>query len=125
MNRNAQLRALHLELDACRECPGVIGPVVHGPPVASRIFLVGQAPGPREARFGRPFAWTAGKTLFGWFESVLAVDEGTFRRTVYMAAVLRCFPGKAKGGEIAVPLPRRSIGADASSSARSRCCSRG
>jgi uracil-DNA glycosylase len=92
------LRLLHTELDACRACPKMIGPVVHGPPVDSRVILVGQAPGPREGSFGRPFAWTAGRTMFRWFEEALGVDEATFRARVYMAAVARCFPGKAKGG---------------------------
>jgi uracil-DNA glycosylase len=37
--------------------------------------------------------------MFGWFSRVLGVDEETFRERVYMAAVARCFPGKAtKGG---------------------------
>jgi uracil-DNA glycosylase len=76
----------------------MIGPVVHGGPVVSKIILIGQAPGPREGSFGRPFAWTAGKTLFSWFEGSLGVDEATFRDHVYISAVARCFPGKAKGG---------------------------
>jgi uracil-DNA glycosylase len=76
----------------------MIGPVVHGPPVASRVMLVGQAPGPREGSFGRPFAWTAGRTMFRWFEESVGIDEATFRASIYMAAVARCFPGKASGG---------------------------
>jgi uracil-DNA glycosylase len=76
----------------------MIGPVVHGPAVASRVMLIGQAPGPREGAFGRPFAWTAGRTMFGWFEGSMGIDEETFRARVYMAAVARCFPGKAPGG---------------------------
>lgn len=74
------------------------GPVVHGPPVLSRVLLVGQAPGPREGVLGRPFAWTAGRTLFQWFDAALGVGEGAFRERVYIAAVARCFPGKAPGG---------------------------
>jgi uracil-DNA glycosylase len=92
------LELLQQELGACRACPNVVGPVVHGPPVPSRVLLVGQAPGPREGAFGRPFAWTAGRTMFRWFEEALGVDEATFRARVYMAAVARCFPGKANGG---------------------------
>jgi uracil-DNA glycosylase len=92
------LELLHRDLDACCACPKMIGPVVHGPPIASRVMLVGQAPGPREAAFGRPFAWTAGRTMFRWFEEALGVNEETFRACVYMAAVARCFPGKAAGG---------------------------
>ncbi len=74
-------------------------PVVMGRPVASKVLLVGQAPGDKEPILGRPFAWTAGKNLFKWFSS-LGVDEETFRNSVYMAAVCRCFPGKnPKGGD--------------------------
>jgi uracil-DNA glycosylase len=36
--------------------------------------------------------------MFRWFEQALGVDEATFRARVYMAAVARCFPGKASGG---------------------------
>ena len=93
-----QLRTLHGELDGCRACPKMIGPVVHGPPVLSKIILVGQAPGPREGSFGRPFAWTAGRTLFRWFEEAMGLGEQEFRERIYIAAVARCFPGKANGG---------------------------
>lgn len=75
-------------------------PVVLGRPVMSRILLVGQAPGDKEPMLGRPFAWTAGKTLFRWFESALGWDEETVRSRIYFAAVCRCFPGKnPKGGD--------------------------
>lgn len=83
----------------------MIGPVVHGPPVMSKVILVGQAPGPREGSFGKPFAWTAGKTLFRWFEESMGVPEETFRERIYIAAVARCFPGKAKGGGDRKPDP--------------------
>src|ERR1019366_2814913 len=96
-DKRRALTLLQAELAACRACPNMVGPVVHGPPVVSRVLLIGQAPGPREGSFGRPFAWTAGKTMFKWFEESLGVDEATFRARVYMAAVARCFPGKAKG----------------------------
>ncbi len=94
----AELTALHRELAACRACPKMQGTPVHGPPVVSRILLIGQAPGPREAALGRPFAWTAGRTLFSWFEQALGCTEATFRARVYIAAVARCFPGKDKSG---------------------------
>ena len=81
-------------------CAKMIGPVVHGPVPAtpSRIFLLGQAPGPHEGGIGKPFAWTAGKTLFRWFFESSGITEDQFRASVYMAAVARCFPGKARGG---------------------------
>lgn len=98
MDPTRRLDALHSQLRACRACPAMLGPPVHGPAIVTPILLVGQAPGPREGMLGRPFAWTAGKTLFRWFESATGIDEPTFRAGIYMTAVARCFPGKAKGG---------------------------
>jgi uracil-DNA glycosylase len=81
----------------------MIRPVVTGDPVVSPVMLIGQAPGVREGPAGKPFAWTAGKTMFGWFAQ-LGLSEAGFRERVYMAAVCRCFPGKsAKGGGDRVP----------------------
>jgi uracil-DNA glycosylase len=97
----AALRAVHREIAGFR--PRGFGPPVHGAAIASRIFLLGQAPGPHEARFGRPFAWTAGKTLFRWLERATGADEETVRARVYLAAVVRCFPGKTAGGGDRVP----------------------
>ena len=78
-------------------------PVI-GNPVVSRVLLVGQAPGPREAGIGKPFAWTAGRMLFKWFAGI-GLDEEAFRGRVYMAAVCRCFPGRNPGGGDRVPAP--------------------
>ncbi|MDP2137184.1 MAG: uracil-DNA glycosylase family protein, partial [Candidatus Didemnitutus sp.] len=78
---------------------------VVGRPVVSRILLVGQAPGDKEPKLGRPFAWTAGKTLFKWFHGVLGWTEEETRSRVYFAAVCRCFPGKRKTGGDRVPDP--------------------
>jgi len=66
-------------------------------------MLVGQAPGAKEPEFGRPFAWTTGKAMFKWFKKELGVDEEQFRRSVYMTAVCRCFPGKNANGGDRVP----------------------
>jgi uracil-DNA glycosylase len=97
----AALRAVQRELAAFQ--PPGFGPPVHGPPVLSGVFLLGQAPGPHEARLGRPFAWTAGKTLFRWLREATGADEEAVRARVYISAVARCFPGKAKGGGDRVP----------------------
>lgn len=91
-------------LHGCTDCPQMIGPVVSGNPVLSPVMLIGQAPGVKEGPMGRPFAWTAGKTLFNWFGS-LGMSEAEFRNRVYMAAVCRCFPGKAEAGGDRVPAP--------------------
>jgi uracil-DNA glycosylase len=90
-------------LRGCRRCPQMQFSPISGGPVSSRVILVGQAPGVREPQAGRPFAWTAGKTLFKWFSEVAAVNESSFRATVYMAAVCRCFPGKTAAGGDRVP----------------------
>ena len=90
-------------LRACRLCPRMQSTPVSGGAVLSRVMLVGQAPGAKEPVLGRPFAWTAGKEMFRWFEQETGVAEMEFRQTVYMAAVCRCFPGKNTLGGDRVP----------------------
>jgi uracil-DNA glycosylase len=94
----------HLEtLFSCKACPNVFGQPVTGAVAGAKVMLVGQAPGPHEVEDRRPFAYTAGRRLFTWFES-LGVSEGEFRKRVHIAAVIRCFPGKdAKSGGDRVP----------------------
>ena len=72
----------------------------------SKVVLVGQAPGDKEPKLGRPFAWTAGKTLFRWFSEAVGMSEEQFRSSIYMAAVCRCFPGKNPTGGDRVPSPQ-------------------
>lgn len=98
------IRKHQTALKACRLCPEMIGPVVIGRPVVSPVLLIGQAPGAREGPAGRPFAWTAGKTLFRWLGGI-GLGEEAFRSRVYMAAVCRCYPGKAPRGGDRVPSP--------------------
>ena len=91
-------------LFSCRTCPNVIGTPVTGAVRGAKVLLVGQAPGPKEVVEKRPFAYTAGKKLFQWFVS-LGVSEEEFRERVYIAAVIRCFPGKDPSGGDRVPSP--------------------
>lgn len=96
----------HLQaLQACRRCVHMQSSPVTGNPVYSPVMLVGQAPGDKEPVLGRPFAWTAGKTLFQWFQEACGITETTFRQRIYMAAVCRCFPGKKPRGGDRVPSP--------------------
>lgn len=90
---------------ACRRCPRMHAPPVVGRRVASKVLLVGQAPGDKEPKLGRPFAWTAGKTLFKWFNGALGWLEEDTRERLYFAAVCRCFPGKRPEGGDRVPAP--------------------
>jgi len=96
------LRRHQQTLARCRRCPGMQGAPVQGMPSASPVMLIGQAPGSKELVIHKPFAWTAGKTMFGWFAGI-GLDEDAFRRRVYMAAVCRCFPGKLSRGGDRVP----------------------
>ena len=79
---------------ACSRCfpSGDNAPVVDVPK-RTRLLLVGQAPGSTEVTTRLPFTGPAGKRLMGWFERA-----GLSREVVYLSALCRCFPGKAKGG---------------------------
>jgi len=103
LDTQRKLDALVEELRACKRCPRMHKPVVSGGAVVSRVLLVGQAPGVKEPQLGRPFAWTAGKTMFGWFNTHCGMTEEKFRASIYMAAVCRCFPGKNAAGGDRVP----------------------
>ena len=90
-------------------CPQMYPSVVSGGAVVSKILLVGQAQGDKEPKLGRPFAWTAGKTLFRWFSEAMGMSEDKFRSSIYMAAVCRCFPGKNPTGGDRVPSPEEVL----------------
>ena len=87
-----QLEQHQYNLEQCKLCPKMSGPPVHGLAIESRVMLIGQAPGFKEIEVLRPFAWTAGKKLFSWFEGI-GMDERHFRKAVYMSAICRCYPG--------------------------------
>ena len=89
----------------CRRCPRMQSTPVSGGAVVSDVMIIGQAPGPREPTLRRPFAHTAGKTLFGWFEEFCRMNEAAVRSKIYFAAVCRCFPGKNSSGTDRVPAP--------------------
>ena len=104
---NPQLRLQEhvAQLRQCRRCPRMIPPPVSGGAVLSKVMLIGQAPGVKEPVLARPFAWTAGKTLFGWFHQFCGMSEAEVRARIYFAAVCRCFPGKTAAGGDRVPAP--------------------
>ena len=83
----------------------MLPPPVSGGAVMSKVMLIGQAPGVKEPVLARPFAWTAGKTLFGWFDQFCGMNEAEVRARIYFAAVCRCFPGKTAAGGDRVPAP--------------------
>ena len=89
----------------CRRCLRMQSTPVSGGAILSNVMLIGQAPGPREPVLQRPFAHTAGKTMFRWFEQFCRLNEAAVRSTIYFAAVCRCFPGKTSAGGDRVPAP--------------------
>lgn len=99
----AELKRHLVRVEACMLCPRMHRPAVVGRPVQGHVILVGQAPGDKEPKLGRPFAWTAGKTLFKWFQESLGWTEDETRDRIYFAAVCRCFPGKKELGGDRVP----------------------
>src|ERR1051326_7492989 len=92
-------------LQRCRRCDRVESRPVSGGAIMSDVMIIGQAPGPREPTLKRPFAHTAGRTLFRWFEQFCGMDEAAVRSKIYFAAVCRCFPGKNSAGSDRVPAP--------------------
>jgi uracil-DNA glycosylase len=105
LRKKAELERHVAELLQCRRCPRMRSTPVSGGAIVSEIMVIGQAPGPREPVLKRPFAHTAGKTLFRWLEEFLGMNEAAVRSTIYFAAVCRCFPGKNSSGGDRVPAP--------------------
>jgi len=102
MTINTKIKNHQTKLKQCTQCPDMFGPPVAGNPILSPVMLIGQAPGDKEILIPKPFAWTAGKTLFKWFNQT-GLTEEEFRNFVYMSAVCRCFPGKKPRGGDRVP----------------------
>src|SRR5579884_3776699 len=104
-DRQAALTRHVARLLRCRRCPRMQSTPVSGGAIVSQVMIVGQAPGPREPVLQRPFAHTAGRTLFGWLEQFCGLNEAAVRSKIYFAAVCRCFPGKSSSGADRVPAP--------------------
>lgn len=106
VSRKRKLLEQHIALlRQCRRCPRMLPPPVSGGPIMSKVMLIGQAPGVKEPVLGKPFAWTAGRTLFGWFQQFCGMNEDQVRVKIYFAAVCRCFPGKTAAGGDRIPAP--------------------
>ena len=102
MNVRAELRALQVACGACHVCvdQGIIPeatPTFAGASGAP-FFLVGQAPGPVERESRRPFSGRAGKELDRWMLRAGFASPEEFRRLTYIAALMRCFPGRNRAG---------------------------
>jgi uracil-DNA glycosylase family 4 len=95
-----------LELQvACRACHVCVDQVIirEANPTfegqwGAPFFLVGQAPGPVERESRRPFSGRAGKELDRWMVRAGFESPEEFRRLTYIAALMRCFPGRNPAG---------------------------
>jgi uracil-DNA glycosylase len=86
---------------ACRDCRACVdgGIIPEANPTfqgewGTPFMLVGQAPGPTETVSRRPFSGRAGKELDRWMLRAGFESPDEFRRLTYIAAVMRCFPGR-------------------------------
>ncbi len=102
MSGRAELRVLQAACSACHVCvdQGIIPEAT--PTFAGQwgapFFLVGQAPGPVERESRRPFSGRAGKELDRWMVRAGFASPDEFRRLTYIAALMRCFPGRNRAG---------------------------
>lgn len=102
MNGRAVLLAHQAACRSCHVCmdQGIIpeaNPTFEGR-WGAPFFLVGQAPGPVERVSRRPFSGRAGKELDRWMLRAGFESPEEFRRLTYIAALVRCFPGRNRAG---------------------------
>lgn len=102
MSARSELLAHQAACRACHVCAdqGIIpeaNPTFEGRWKAP-FFLVGQAPGPVERESRRPFDGRAGKELDRWMVRAGFSSAEEFRRLTYIAALMRCFPGRNQKG---------------------------
>ena len=98
----AELRSLQNENRRCTICADErlipeANPTFEGNAQA-RLILIGQAPGPVERHTRRPFSGRAGRELSRWMLRAGFESEVSFRSTVYIASMARCFPGRNPSG---------------------------
>lgn len=92
---------LDIHQAACRACRACVdddiipeaNPTFQGE-WGAPFLLVGQAPGPTERASRRPFSGRAGKELDRWMLRAGFESPDEFRRFTYIAALMRCFPGR-------------------------------
>ncbi len=102
MSGRSELHVLQAACSACHVCvdQGIIPeatPTFAGT-WGAPFFLVGQAPGPVERESRRPFSGRAGKELDRWMVRAGFASPEEFRRLTYIAALMRCFPGRNRAG---------------------------
>lgn len=102
-DRESEFSSLLSLIRPCTMCniPPPAHPIVSGK-FGAKVMSVGQSPGLIECREGKPFAGTAGSTLFTWLAKA-DISENSFRANAYMTAVTKCYPGPDKNGHRETP----------------------
>jgi uracil-DNA glycosylase family 4 len=108
--------ALEKHQAACRACHACVdariipeaNPTFSGE-WGAPFYLVGQAPGPAERESRRPFSGRAGKELDRWMLRAGFSSAEEFRRVTYIAALMRCFPGRNRTGTGDLRPPRAAV----------------
>ncbi len=88
--REAALRELEAEIEACKKCPlyqARTRPVPGSGPVTADVMFIGEAPGFYEDQQGLPFVGASGKYLDELLRGI-----GLSRDEVYIANVIKCRP---------------------------------
>ena len=101
---------------ACRDCHVCVegGVISEANPTfegrwGAPFFLIGQAPGPVERISRRPFSGRAGKELDRWMLRAGFASPEEFRRLTYIAALMRCFPGRNPAGNGDLKPPPKAV----------------
>ena len=91
----AAIDALRADAAHCRDCDlwkAATQTVFGEGPVPAALVLIGEVPGDREDREGRPFVGPAGRLL----DEALA-DAGLDRRTIYLTNAVKHFKFEQRG----------------------------
>jgi uracil-DNA glycosylase len=95
------LNQLQASMKNCRLCLNagyfIVPPAVFSGDEGAKIMIIGQAPGITEVEAERPFNAGSGKRLFQWLAQA-GIEEEDFRKTQYMTAVTKCYPGRSGSG---------------------------
>lgn len=95
------LDRLNTRIRVCRRCPLCESRTIAVPgdgPVPARLMLVGEAPGEKEDKVGRPFVGNAGRML-----DRLLAGAGLSREDFFITGAVKCHPPKnrdPRAGEI-------------------------
>jgi len=92
MNRVKEFRKLNQKIKNCRQCAlwKTRKNVVPGEgPVNTKIIILGQAPGSKENKIGKPFIGRAGQFL-NQLLKIAKID----RKKVFITSPIKCFPPK-------------------------------